>query len=47
MERTEELTARFRSLSHDHERLIGMHKTARDQVAQAQRECELAKSKHA
>lgn len=47
MERTDELTARFRSLSQDHERLLGLHKTAKEQILSAQKECELAKSKHA
>ena len=47
MERMEELSARLRCLSQDHERLIGLHKVAKEQIAQAQRDCELTKSKHA
>ncbi|KAF9517143.1 hypothetical protein BS47DRAFT_572137 [Hydnum rufescens UP504] len=47
MERTEELTTRLNTLSYDHERLIGMHKTAKDHATHAQRETESTKSKHA
>ena len=47
MERAEDLTTRLNTLSYDHERLVGMHKAAKDQAAHAQREAESAKSKHA
>ncbi|KAF8317184.1 hypothetical protein DL93DRAFT_2077414 [Clavulina sp. PMI_390] len=47
MERIEELTSRFRSLGQDHERLIGLHKSANQQIVQARQDCEAAKAKHA
>lgn len=47
MERMEELSARLRRLGQDHERLIGLHRTANEQIDQTRRDCELAKARHA
>ncbi|KAL0953948.1 hypothetical protein HGRIS_005109 [Hohenbuehelia grisea] len=45
MARTEELSTKFRTLSYDHERLMGMHKAANDSAANAAREMNVHKSR--
>ena len=45
MSRAEDLTTKFRTLSYDHERLMTMHRTANEKVANAEREMNLHKSR--
>jgi len=45
MSRTEDLTAKFRTLSYDHERMLSMYRTANEKVANAEREANLHKSR--
>ena len=45
MSRTEDLTAKFRTLSYDHERMISMCRTANERAANAERETNLHKSR--
>ncbi|KAJ7117721.1 Afadin and alpha-actinin-binding-domain-containing protein [Mycena epipterygia] len=45
MARTEDLTARLRTLAYDHERLMTMHRSATDAAANAEREASLHKSR--
>ncbi|KDQ26523.1 hypothetical protein PLEOSDRAFT_159560 [Pleurotus ostreatus PC15] len=45
MSRTEDLTTKYRTLSYDHERLLNMHRTAKEQAANAEREMNVFKSK--
>jgi len=45
MSRTEELSAKFRTLTYDHERLLTMHRTANEKVATAEKEVNLYKTK--
>ncbi|KAJ8516494.1 hypothetical protein ONZ45_g6208 [Pleurotus djamor] len=45
MNRTEELSAKYRTLSYDHERLLGMQRTAKEQAANAEREMNVFKSR--
>ena len=45
MSRTEELSAKIRTLSYEHERLLSMHKTATDKAANAEREMNTHKSR--
>ena len=43
--RTEDLTAKFRTLSYDYDRLTSMHRTSVEQAATAEREMNLSKSR--
>ena len=45
MARTEELTAKLRTLSYEHERLSSMLKTANDRASNAEREMNMHKSR--
>jgi hypothetical protein len=45
MSRTEDLTAKFRTLSYDHERMLSMCRTANERAANAERETNLHKSR--
>jgi hypothetical protein len=45
MSRTEELSTKFRTLTYDHERLLTMHRTANEKLANAEREVNLHKTK--
>ncbi|PCH36393.1 hypothetical protein WOLCODRAFT_140389 [Wolfiporia cocos MD-104 SS10] len=45
MSRTENLTTKLRTLSYDHERLLGMHRDAKERAANAEREMNLHKSR--
>lgn len=45
MSRAEDLTTKFRTLSYDHERLMGMYRSATEKSANAEREMNLHKSK--
>jgi hypothetical protein len=45
MSRTEDLSTKIRTLSYDHERLIGMHRSVTEQAANAEREMNLYKSR--
>ncbi|KAF8806893.1 hypothetical protein BYT27DRAFT_7338870 [Phlegmacium glaucopus] len=45
MSRTEDLTAKFRTLSYDHERMLSMYRTANERAANAERETNLHKSR--
>lgn len=45
MSRAEELSAKFRTLSYDHERLMSMHRTANEKAANAEREMNMHKSR--
>ena len=45
MSRTEDLTAKFRTLSYDHERMLSMHRTANEKASNAERETSLHKSR--
>ena len=45
MGRSEQLSAKYKTLSYDHERLIEQHRAARDAAAQAEREMETGKAK--
>ena len=45
LSRTEELSAKFRTLTYDYERLLTMHRTANDKVAAAEKEVNLYKTK--
>ncbi|OJA18318.1 hypothetical protein AZE42_02805 [Rhizopogon vesiculosus] len=45
MSRTEDLSTKIRTLSYDHERLIGMHRSATEKAANAEREMNLYKSR--
>lgn len=45
MSRTEDLTAKFRTLSYDHERILSMYRTANEKAANAEREANLHKSR--
>lgn len=45
MSRTEDLTAKFRTLSYDHERMVSMCRTANERAANAEKETSLQKSR--
>ncbi|KAF4611199.1 hypothetical protein D9613_007132 [Agrocybe pediades] len=45
MSRTEELTTKLRTLTYDHERMVTMHRKAKEQSANAEREMNLHKSR--
>ena len=45
MSRTEDLTAKFRTLSYDHERMQSMCRTANEKAANAERETNVHKSR--
>ena len=45
MSRTEDLTAKFRTLSYDHERMLSMCRTANERAANAEKETNLYKSR--
>ena len=45
MSRTEDLTAKLRTLSYDHERLTSMFKTESEKAANAEREMNLHKTR--
>jgi hypothetical protein len=45
MSRSEQLSAKYKTLSYDHERLMEQHRAAKDAAAQAEREMETGKAK--
>ena len=45
MSRTEDLTAKFRTLSYDHERMLSMCRTANERAANAEKESNVHKSR--
>ncbi|KAH0836788.1 Afadin and alpha-actinin-binding-domain-containing protein [Lanmaoa asiatica] len=45
MSRTEELSTKLRTLSYDHERLMGMHRSSTEQALNAEREVNMYKSR--
>lgn len=45
MSRAEELSTQFRTLSYDHERLMGMHRTSIETALNAEREASMHKSR--
>ncbi|KAI0318772.1 Afadin and alpha-actinin-binding-domain-containing protein [Amylostereum chailletii] len=45
MTRTEDLSTKLRTLSYDHDRLLSMHKSAKEKVADSEREANTHKSK--
>ena len=45
MSRTEDLSAKLRTLSYDHERLKSMYKTETEKAANAEREMNLQKTR--
>lgn len=45
MSRTEDLTTKMRTLSYDHERLMGMYRAATEKAANAEREMNIHKTR--
>jgi len=45
MSLAEDLSTKIRTLSYDHERLLGMHRSATEKAANAEREMNLYKSR--